>query len=102
MPKPDLTPELGILESQLIETLQAGLHEWRPDLSYPQSYSDFQACVRGLLQMFEVKRLPLPRKLKYPCHHCNGMGYHKVEASEGVLTRNESCKECKTRGVIEL
>lgn len=46
MPKPQLAPDLDILERQLIETLLAGLKEWRSDLKYPESHSDMQACVR--------------------------------------------------------
>jgi hypothetical protein len=45
---------------QMVETMIAGLHEWRRDLKYPESHSDMQACVRGLLRMFEIKRRPLP------------------------------------------
>ena len=67
MAKRRLTPELAILEAQIIETLLAGHHEWRPDLSYPESHSDMQGAVRGLLRMFEVRRLPLPRELEYAC-----------------------------------
>ena len=62
MSKPQLKEHL--LESAIIETMIAGLHEWRPDLLFPQSHSDTQACVRGLLQMFDVKRLPLAKKLE--------------------------------------
>lgn len=53
------------LENDIIETLIAGHKEWRPDLEYPESYSDMQGAVRGLLQMYEVKRRPLPAKLEY-------------------------------------
>ncbi len=53
------------LEREIIETLVAGHKEWRPDLDYPQSFSDMQAAVRGLLQMYEVKRRALPAKLEY-------------------------------------
>lgn len=53
------------LENQIIETLIAGHKEWRPDLSYPESHSDMQGAVRGLLRMFDVKRRPLPKELDY-------------------------------------
>lgn len=53
------------LENDIIETLIAGHKEWRPDLSYPESHSDMQGAVRGLLRMFEVKRRPLPKELEY-------------------------------------
>lgn len=53
------------LENDMIETMKAGLHEWRSDLSWPESYSDMQACVRGVLRMFNVERRPLPVDLEY-------------------------------------
>lgn len=64
MPKPMLSPEQAQLERDLIVTLQAGLKEWRPDLQYPESYSDMQACVRGIMRMFKIERSPLPIELK--------------------------------------
>lgn len=70
MAKRSLSPELALLETQIIETLLAGHHEWRPDLGYPESHSDMQGAVRGLLRMFEIKRLPLPRELTYYCASC--------------------------------
>jgi hypothetical protein len=60
MPKPTLAEPQKTLEHELIETLRAGLHEWRPDLNYPESNSDMQACVRGILKMFKIERSPLP------------------------------------------
>lgn len=65
MPKRSLSPDQAKLESDIIETLIAGHREWRPDLSYPESHSDMQGAVRGLLRMYEVKRLPLARELTY-------------------------------------
>jgi hypothetical protein len=59
MPKAPLKPEFASLERQVIETMIAGHHIWRPDLNYPESHSDMQGCARGLLMMFEVKRRPL-------------------------------------------
>ncbi len=59
MPKPSLKPEFQELENQMLDTTRAGLHEWRPDLDYPESCSDMKACIRGLLKMFEIKRRPL-------------------------------------------
>ena len=59
MPKPSLEHPHDQLERDLIETLRAGLKQWRPDLNNPESFSDWQACVRGLLQMYEVKRRPI-------------------------------------------
>jgi len=53
------------LESNIIETLLAGHKEWRPDLAYPESHSDMQGAVRGLLRMFEVKRRPIAVELQY-------------------------------------
>lgn len=63
MPKPFLQEPYAQLERDIIETMIAGLHQWRSDLSYPESHSDMQAAVRGLLQMFDVKRRPLPLEI---------------------------------------
>lgn len=65
MAKPGLSVELAQLEADIIETLIAGHKSYRPDLPFPESYSDMQGAVRGLLQMFEVKCRPLPFKLEY-------------------------------------
>lgn len=65
MAKSRLKAELDKLESDIIETLLAGHHEWRPDLAYPESHSDMQGAVRGLLRMFEVKRRPVAIELEY-------------------------------------
>ena len=58
MPKPSLAEPNRMLEGQIISTLHAGLKRWRPDLNYPESYSDMQACVRGLLRTFEISLRP--------------------------------------------
>lgn len=63
MPKPQLQEPWNRLEGEIIETLIAGHKEWRPDLSFPESYSDMQGAVRGLLRMFDVKRRPLSIEL---------------------------------------
>jgi len=65
MPKCDLKEPFRTLEDQIIKTLVAGHKEWRPDLDYPESYSDMQGAVRGLLRMFDVQRLPVSRELPY-------------------------------------
>ena len=64
MPKPTLKEPMRTLEQHMINTMGAGLHEWRPDLRFPESYSDMQACVRGLLKMYEVKRRPISIELE--------------------------------------
>lgn len=64
MPKPSLKEPYRTLENEIISTLVAGHKEWRPDLSYPESYSDMQAAVRGLLRMFDVKRFPIALEMK--------------------------------------
>lgn len=64
MPKADLKSEFEMLENQIIDTLIAGHKQYRPDLDYPESYSDMQGAVRGLLQMFDVKLRALPRSMK--------------------------------------
>lgn len=65
MAKSKLREPFHTLESEIIETLIAGLHVWRPDLDGPESTSDWQGAVRGLLRMFDVHRLPLARELPY-------------------------------------
>lgn len=65
MAKHKLKAPMHELEGAIIETLLASHHEWRPDLAYPESYSDMQGAVRGLLRMFDVKRRPLAIKLEY-------------------------------------
>lgn len=64
MPKPDTREPYASLESDLFATMQAGLHEWRADLNYPESFSDFQACFRALFRMYEVKRRPLAIRIE--------------------------------------
>lgn len=59
MPKPHLKEPFNTIQSQAIETMLAGLKQWRPDLSYPESHSDMQGCVMALMQMFELKRRPI-------------------------------------------
>lgn len=54
-----MKPEFDLLESQIIETILAGHHEARPDLSYPESHSDMQSGVRALIVMFDIKRRPI-------------------------------------------
>jgi hypothetical protein len=65
MAKQKLKDPMDKLEADIIETLLAGHREWRPDLAYPESYSDMQAAVRGLLRMFDVRRRPLAIDLEY-------------------------------------
>jgi len=65
MPKPSMKPEWQRLESEIIETLLAGHHEWRSDLAYPESHSDMSGAVRGLLRMFEIKRRPIALPMSY-------------------------------------
>lgn len=64
MAKPTLKEPQRTLEAHLIDSMQAGLHEWRPDLYGPASYSDYQACARGILRMFKIERAPLPIALE--------------------------------------
>ena len=96
MPKPTLIPEQSLLENELIETAIAGLKMWRPDLGYPESYSDMQAFIRGLMTCFEIKRRPLPSPLKLVCHTCEGIG-HTVKLNVGFRELID-CPDCKGRG----
>lgn len=65
MAKATLRADMAKLESDIIETLIAGHKEWRPDLAYPESHSDMQGAVRGLLRMFKVERRALAVPLEY-------------------------------------
>lgn len=65
MPKPILKKPYDILESQLIQTMLAGHHEWRPDLKYPQSDSDMAGCARALMRRFDIKQRPVDKELEY-------------------------------------
>jgi hypothetical protein len=90
MPKPSLFGDQALLENEIIKTLEAGLHQWRPDLNYPASYSDMQGCVRALLVMFDVKRRPLPEPLAAPCPACKGTGEWRQDAFN-----IKTCPECR-------
>ena len=59
MPKPPLGSKYEQLGIDVIETLLAGHHRYRPDLAYPESHSDMQGAIEGLLMMYEVKRRPI-------------------------------------------
>lgn len=98
MPKARLIEKLEQLESDIMSTMLAGLKEWRPDLIYPQSHSDMQACIRPLLQLYNIERRDLSQPLKYKCCSCEGLGKY-IWVVDGV--RNESvCKECQGKGYI--
>jgi hypothetical protein len=60
MPKPMLRKPYDLLMSEIVTTLLAGHHEWRPDLAYPESHSDMQGGVMALLRKYEVKLRPVP------------------------------------------
>jgi hypothetical protein len=103
MPKPFLRDDDARLERDVIETMLAGLHEWRPDLSYPESHSDMQACVRGLLCMFKLERRPLPAPLPAPlrlrCDTCEGPG-KLISLADGVR-HIDTCPDCRGKGHVE-
>ncbi len=66
MPPPSLrNPEDRWLASAIIETLMEGHRQRRPDLAYPESHSDMTWAVYALLEMFEVKRRPVARRLLF-------------------------------------
>jgi len=100
MPKPTLIETDAILEREIIATMLAGLKEWRPDLNYPESFSDMQGCVRGLLQMYAVTRRPLIAKLKLRCNYCDGLGNFRRLDERGTLYI-DTCKHCDSKGYIE-
>lgn len=75
MPKPTMLEADEKLERDIIETMLAGLKQWRPDLQYPESYSDTQGCVRALLMMFSIERRALVKPLRLKCPDCEGLGH---------------------------
>ena len=93
MSKPRLTEPDAHLEHDIIETMIAGLRQWRPDLKYLESHSDMQGCVRALLVMYEVKRRPLPEPLASPCSFCEGTGHLTID-DKGMPNRT-TCSHCK-------
>ncbi len=96
MPKPPLQEPYASLASDMIDTMLAGLKEWRPDLSYPESHSDMQGCVRAVLRMFEVKRRPIAlSELPIDCDLCHGKK-HLMALEDGKLDhlREVSCPRC--------
>lgn len=109
MPKARLIERDSILESDLIETMLAGHKSYRPDLSYPESHSDMQACARALMQMYEIKRRPIAQPLKYQCAACNGIGeriapQRQAEPGERldlVPSSIQSCADCRGKGWVE-
>ncbi len=56
MPKAILKERYQLLEREMIETFQAGLKEYRPDLEYPASFSDMQAGVRAIMRNYITER----------------------------------------------
>lgn len=101
MPKPFLIHDDATLERECIETMLAGLKQWRPDLHYPESHSDMQACFRGLLSCFEIKRRPLPRPLRITCHYCDGIGKFITKSTETV-SASTTCDKCEGRGWLPM
>jgi ankyrin repeat protein len=101
MSKPTLVESDSILENCLIETLLAGLKEWRPDLDYPESHSDMQACARALMRMYDIRRLPLPQPLKIKCKECDGVGKHIRHNTEDNSREEKRCEKCKGKGYTE-
>ncbi len=93
MPKPFLHRDDALLEDLLIETMLAGLKEWRPDLAYPESHSDLQGCVRALLRRFEIKQRPLDVPLRLRCPKCDGIGVEKLLIEVGARESHD-CKRC--------
>lgn len=99
MPKRKLIKEQALLESRMIQTMIAGLKKYRPDLGYPESVSDMQACVRGLMEMFDIKDSPLPNGLKYSCGTCKEAktipaSFHNDNSPSHLV----SCPNCKGKG----
>lgn len=96
MPKPRLHPKFAQLEGDIIETMIAGLKQWRPDLDYPESHSDMSGCVRALIKMFDVKRRPIAlSELPEHCDLCNNAGVLIECVDDDPRTiREKTCPGC--------
>lgn len=102
MPKPRMTPELEVLEREIVSTLMAGHKQFRPDLHYPESHSDMQAAVRNLLRMFNVERRDTPRYLEMPCPGCEGLGKLILETNKsGSFQRSTICSSCQGNRTVK-
>jgi hypothetical protein len=97
MPKPSLRDDVSKLESEVIETMLAGLKEWRADLSYPESHSDMQGCFRALYRMFDMKRRPLAIELPIRCENCKGAGKFVTQVDRSSF-KEDRCQACGGRG----
>jgi len=106
MSKPDIREPYRSLEEDLFATMKVGLKEWRPDLNFPESYSDFQGCIRALFRMFEIKRRPLAIRMEEilePEPRCPWCGI-SLKGQACVYSGNDStfvlCDSCgkKIRG----
>lgn len=64
MPKPSLREPYASLFVDLAETMIGGLHEWRSDLSYPESHSDLRACLDAVFRKYDIKLRPVPLERK--------------------------------------
>lgn len=60
MSKPHLREPFATLANEIALTMIAGLHEYRPDLNYPESASDLRGCIDALLRRFNVTPLAIP------------------------------------------
>jgi len=58
MPKAALIEPYRTLEKEMIKAMLDGLEGWRPDLAFPESTSDMEACARMVIRRFIlVKRV---------------------------------------------
>ncbi len=57
-PKPCNPPKPQLSDSrfapELLEAMVHGLHDWRPDLDFPESHSDMEACALQILARFSI------------------------------------------------
>jgi hypothetical protein len=67
-PPPPAPPKPQPTDSQFADELLAamvvGLHEWRPDLDFPESYSDLLACAFEVLARFDIQPRETPFRVK--------------------------------------
>jgi DnaJ-class molecular chaperone len=97
MAHPPLITSESQIEHDVISTMLAALdtHQQR----YPGSQSDMQTCVRDVMRMFKIERLPISKKLHLICDNCEGIGRF-IDIVDGVK-QTYVCPNCKGRGSKE-
>jgi hypothetical protein len=94
MPKQILEEPYNTLEKSLISALMFGHNQLRPDLDYPESFSDMQSAVRELMRQYEVIQRPV--RINLPIQrYCKVCG-DPVGSDGHILVAMQGGKEIET------